>query len=139
MEYSPSIIRFSDGEDIVKQGEAGDTMYVIRSGKVRIYRDADGAETTLATLAQGDFFGELALFDDKPRSASAQCVGDVEVRAITKSEFDSLTCDPLVKEVVSKLASHIRAMDDSFEKLSLEADQRRDFMSGLSLRKTWVT
>lgn len=139
MEYSPSIIRFADGEDIVKQGEPGDTMFVLRNGKVRIYRDADGAETTLATLGQGDFFGELAFFDDKPRSASAQAVGDVEVRTITKAEFDSLTCDPLVKEVVAKLAAHIRAMDDAFEKLSLEAGQRRDFMSGMSLRKSWVT
>ena len=74
----------------------GDEMYVVKSGKVRIFRDSDGDETTLGVLEPGDYFGEMALFDSSPRMANAAAVGDTEVRVVTKAEFEGLDCDPLI-------------------------------------------
>jgi len=133
-----SIERFADGELVFKQGARGDCMYVIRYGKIRIFRDQDGTETTLATLKPGDSFGEIALFDDKPRSASAQAIGDTEVDIVPRAAFEALQCDPMVRGVMLKLGQRIREIDQSFEKLSLEAEQRREFQSSISLRRNWL-
>jgi CRP/FNR family transcriptional regulator, cyclic AMP receptor protein len=68
--------QFSDGEVIVREGEKGSGMYVIVSGQVRITQRAeDGTPQALAELGPGDFFGEQALLDETPRTAS---VGSIE-------------------------------------------------------------
>src|SRR6266699_932837 len=59
------------------KGETGDAMYLIESGRVRIhFEDQDGKEVILADLAQGDFFGEMALIDGRKRSADASVMDD---------------------------------------------------------------
>src|SRR5919202_5736551 len=61
-------------------GDTGDAMYLIESGRVRIsVRDTDGHEVTLAELARGDFFGEMALIDGKRRSADATVIEDARL------------------------------------------------------------
>src|SRR5690349_12319919 len=63
------------GSILFQKGEAGDAMYLIEGGRVRIhFRDDDGEEVTLAELAGGDFFGEMAILDGKSRSASATVI-----------------------------------------------------------------
>ncbi|MCX6355793.1 MAG: cyclic nucleotide-binding domain-containing protein [Candidatus Aureabacteria bacterium] len=78
---------FHVGDEIVKEGERGDSMYIIVSGVVRIVSGAAGERVHLATLKENDYFGEMALFDDSPRSASAIADGDVRALAIYKQEF----------------------------------------------------
>lgn len=138
MEVQRTIQRLSDGEMVFKQGTLADCMYVIRSGRVRIFRDQDGAETTLATLKPGDSFGEIALFDRQARSASAQAVGDTEVDVVPRAAFEALQCDPIIRQVMVKMGQRIREIDEAFEKLSVEAEQRREFQSTLSLRRNWL-
>ena len=138
MELERSIKRFKDGDVIFNQGSRGDCMYVIRTGKVRIFRDQDGVQTTLATLKLGESFGEIALFDDKPRSASAQAMGDTEVLVVSRAEFESMTCDPMVRQVLTKMGQRIREIDEAFEKLAVEAEQRREYVSSISLRRDWL-
>ena len=138
MELERSIKRFDDGDVIFSQGSRGDCMSVIRSGKVRIFRDQEGTQTTLATLKLGESFGEIALFDDKPRSASAQAMGDTEVLVVSRAEFESMTCDPMVRQVLTKMGQRIREIDEAFEKLAVEAEQRREYVSGISLRRDWL-
>src|ERR1041384_6423352 len=59
------------GSVLFRQGEQGGAMYLIEGGRVRIHiKDADGKDVTLAELARGDFFGEMAILDGKPRSAT---------------------------------------------------------------------
>ena len=71
---------FSDGEAVVQEGETGSGMYVISTGKVNIIqRGEDGREQLLAELGAGDFFGEQALLDETPRTASAVAVGRCEL------------------------------------------------------------
>lgn len=67
--------RFAAGESIVKQGEPGDSMFVVAEGVVSIYLPSGGPnapEVLLRDLVAGHYFGELSLFDDKPRSAAAR-------------------------------------------------------------------
>jgi CRP-like cAMP-binding protein len=138
MDIERSIKRYADGQMVFEQGSRGDCMYQIRYGKIRIFRDQDSAETTLATLGPSETFGEIALFDDKPRSASAQAIGEVEVLVVARAEFENMTCDPMVRQVMVKMGQRIRAIDEAFEKLSVEAENRREFVSGLSLRRDWL-
>ena len=130
--------KFADGQRIVKQGASGEEMYVVKSGKVRIFRDSEGDETTLAVLEPGDYFGEMALFDNKPRMANAAAVGDTEVRVASKEEFERLDCDPLIRQMLRAAAHRLRDLAQDYEKLSLADDRRKKYVSTIGLRQTWT-
>jgi CRP/FNR family cyclic AMP-dependent transcriptional regulator len=75
---------------IFKTGDRGDAMYLIEDGRIRIsVVDNDGNHVTLAELAQGDFFGEMSILDDKPRSADAVVTEDARVFALSRDDFHS--------------------------------------------------
>jgi CRP/FNR family cyclic AMP-dependent transcriptional regulator len=78
----------SNGTPLFRSGDSGDAMYLIESGRVRIsVNDADGSDVTLAELAGGDFFGEMALLDSKPRSADATVINDARVAVLSRANF----------------------------------------------------
>ena len=60
---------FPSGEILFRDGDAAETMYVLRSGRVRVFKEVNGREKTLAFIEAGDFFGEMALLNNKPRTA----------------------------------------------------------------------
>ncbi|MCE9500464.1 MAG: cyclic nucleotide-binding domain-containing protein [Leptospira sp.] len=70
------------GSPIFKEGDQGNAMYIILEGVVEIYFTINRQETKLATLRKGDFFGEMALFRAKPRSASARVIIDADLASI---------------------------------------------------------
>jgi len=75
-----------------RAGDAGDAMYLIERGKVRIYVQAtDGHEVTLTDLGRGDFFGEMALLDGQRRSANAVIAEDARLAVLSREHF--LSCD----------------------------------------------
>ncbi len=78
------IQNFAAGERIVTEDEPGLCMYVILQGRVRVHSHAGTHEVPLAELHVGDFFGELSLVDDGPRSASVDAVEPTEVLRITR-------------------------------------------------------
>jgi CRP-like cAMP-binding protein len=80
---------YRDNTMIFCEYEPGEELFIIQSGKVKITKIA-GEEVLLAVLKQGDIFGEMAILDNKPRSASAITFGDVDVLAINKSNFESM-------------------------------------------------
>lgn len=81
-------VHLEDGEILFKRGERGDAFYIIESGQVRIFTyDEEGRELTLNTLQPGEAFGELALVDDRPRSASAAAVGPTTLRRLSRERF----------------------------------------------------
>ncbi len=76
------------GKLLFRKGDLGDAMYLIEGGSVRIYIiDEDGDEVTLAELEQGDFFGEMALVDGKPRTAFAAVTTDASLAELTREDF----------------------------------------------------
>jgi CRP/FNR family cyclic AMP-dependent transcriptional regulator len=78
------------GDVVFRQGDAGSSMYIVRSGTVQIYLSEAEVQTQaviLKDLRTGEFFGELALFDDKPRSASARAVVDTLLLELTREDL----------------------------------------------------
>lgn len=79
---------FKAGDVIIKENDQAAGFFVITSGKVEVVRGADGDKPeVLNTLGQGDFFGEMALFEGFPRSATVRCLEDTECLALTRWDF----------------------------------------------------
>lgn len=78
------------GKIIFREGEEGDQMYIIHSGKVKISRNIDGKEHTLAIMGKGDFFGEMAIVNRIRRTATATAIDRVELLAFTREGFQSM-------------------------------------------------
>jgi CRP/FNR family transcriptional regulator, cyclic AMP receptor protein len=100
---------------LFKQGDKGDAMYLIESGRVRIsIRDAEKQEVTLAELAQGDFFGEMAIIDGRQRSADAQVIEDARLAILSRDAFLSFvrTNPDVALEMLSALTDRLRRTDD---------------------------
>lgn len=85
--------QYRDGQAVFAEGDPGDSMYFIVQGCVRIEKRAQAAgavHKTLAVLEGGDYFGEMALLDQKPRSASAVAAGEVRILRLSKTAFDQM-------------------------------------------------
>jgi len=103
------------GALLFRAGDEGDAMYVIEEGKVRIcVRAKDGHEVTLTELDRGDFFGEMALFDGKPRSADARVAEDARLAVLSREHFLSFVrSNPNVAlEMLTALANRLRHTDE---------------------------
>jgi CRP-like cAMP-binding protein len=83
---------YETGEVICPEGEIGKALFIILSGEVTISRKAGllKEDKVISRLKSGDFFGEMALLEEKPRSATAKAVSDSEIYIIYKSNFDGM-------------------------------------------------
>lgn len=108
------VLEFADGEIIFREGDAAADMFFIRSGQVRVSRTLDdGAERVYAILGPGEFFGEIALFDPGPRSATAVAVGPVRAEAVDRPSFmEALQTDPAAKEILAEMSARIRQLQE---------------------------
>src|SRR4029453_10100947 len=96
-------------------GDEGDAMYLIEEGKVRIcVRTKDGHEVTLTEFHRGDFFGDMALLDGKPRSAGARVAEDARLAVLSREHFLSFVrSNPNVAlEMLTALANRLRHTDE---------------------------
>jgi CRP/FNR family transcriptional regulator len=81
---------YKDDSMIFCENEPGNELYIIQQGKVKITKIMNNNEVLLAVLNAGDIFGEMALLENKPRSASAITFGDVQLLAINKANFETM-------------------------------------------------
>jgi hypothetical protein len=101
--------------EVVKQGEPGGAMYLIMSGELRARTMIGGRETILTTFSTGDFFGEMSLFDQGPRSADVVANVDSTVLRLSSGSFERLTREmpslatPFLQATSRTLSSRIRA------------------------------
>jgi CRP/FNR family transcriptional regulator, cyclic AMP receptor protein len=78
------------GERLFDEGDAGDALYVVLDGKVKLTRtSADGRENLISLIGPGEMFGELSLFDPRPRTMSASAVTDVRLAALAHDDLRS--------------------------------------------------
>lgn len=106
--------RFGHGQVIFHHGDPGGLLYIISRGKVKIsYATQDGQEALLAILGAGDFFGELALLDDSPRSATAEALESTESLTLHREDFRTyLGKNPdFTMHVLQTMAKHIRRLN----------------------------
>ena len=86
---------FKKGEVICHEDSMGGEMYIIIKGKALVYKMIEGNRINLATQEDGDFFGEISLLINCPRTASVEAVEDTEVMVLSKTSFiDKIVSDP---------------------------------------------
>jgi len=108
----PSVRSFDSGEVIFERGAAGKTMFVVVEGEVELKLSDDHV---LAIVGPGDVFGEMALIDDQPRSATATARDGVKVAPIDEKRFTYLVQNTpyFALEVMRVMAHRVRAMNDA--------------------------
>lgn len=111
---------YDDGEIIIRQGEVGDCMYVIQEGEVVIYLEEGGNEVVVATRKEGDFFGEMALFDRDLRSATVRARGKARILTVDKSNLLSrIHKDPsMAFRVLETMSNRIRELLSEINRLN---------------------
>jgi CRP/FNR family cyclic AMP-dependent transcriptional regulator len=108
-------VDLESGSNLFRVGDAGDAMYIIESGRVRItVTDADGREVILASLGHGDFFGEMAMLDGHGRSADATVTEDSRLAVLTRENFLNFVSSDsrIVLEMLSAITRRLRRTDD---------------------------
>lgn len=121
--------QYADGEVVCRQGEPGNCMYLVQSGKVEVVREEAGVETVLGRLRGGDIFGEMAIIDRRPRSATVRAAGEARILTLDKRAFlRQVSEDPsLAFRILKQLSLRIRAL--SADVARLERERREGFPS----------
>lgn len=118
--------KFKPGDVIFRQGDAGNEMYLIRSGKIKISRSAGNIEKTLAVIKEGDFFGEMAVIDGSPRSATATAIEEVNLLIVDREAFKSqLKDNPMIEYVLETMTRRLRDTNRQVEFLLIRDEMRR--------------
>ena len=118
---------FKKGQKIIQQGETGQSMYVIQSGKVEVIKELNEREILLSVLGDGDFFGELALFQKDIRSETVRAVEDTRILTIDKKNFiKRVTEDPTLAFHLAKVLSR-RLHEINAKHSRVRASDRRNW------------
>lgn len=107
-------LRFNPGEVIIEEGSYGTTAYILKSGKVEVFKKAPKKNIHLATLEAKEIFGELGLIEDKPRSASVIAKTAVIVDEISREDFMALIDDKasFIIPVMKAFFEHLRQANE---------------------------
>lgn len=119
--------QYEAGTILFREREPGDRMYVIRSGRVKIYRRTEDQELVLAFLGPGDFLGEMALLEGLPRSASAMVVEPSVLVEVDHATFESMIRRniEIAVRIMRKLAGRVRSLDQRLERMAVDSAQVR--------------
>jgi CRP/FNR family transcriptional regulator, cyclic AMP receptor protein len=113
---------FPEGTVIFREGDVGNEMYVIQSGKVNITKRSRDVEKVLVTLGPGAFFGEMAIINNKPRSASAVVVDAARLLVIGPKTFDAMIRGntEIAVRMIKILAQRLQTADEQIENLMIK-------------------
>jgi CRP/FNR family cyclic AMP-dependent transcriptional regulator len=119
---------FEPGEVVFREGDASDTCYVVSDGRARAIRShTDGRTLTLATFGPGDFFGELALFEDERRSATVEAIERTGVVAVLGPDMRRLMAEhaEISARLVIALGRRLRETNERLSRQSFQTVQSR--------------
>jgi CRP-like cAMP-binding protein/ribonuclease BN (tRNA processing enzyme) len=107
------------GEIVFRQGDKSKIMYIIQEGKVRIFRSTAKVQKTLSVLGPGDFFGEMAMLNNRPRSATIEALADLKLLAFDKPAFEKLIVENfgVALRIIRTLAQRLQEADFLIENL----------------------
>jgi CRP-like cAMP-binding protein len=116
---------YRDGEEIIRQNEVGDCMFVIQEGQVEVLSELDDDEFRLGLLGPGEFFGEMAIVEKQARAATVRAVGEARVLTVDKRTFlRRVQEDPtLALNILRTLCQRIRALDTEIAELRDELSE----------------
>src|SRR5207245_8980955 len=114
--FAKFLTHFKKGAVLFREGDEGDEMYIIQSGKVAIKKRVKDAEATLAVLERGDFFGEMAILDRAPRSAAAEVIEAGDLIVISSETFgDMIKANPEIAiRMLRKQSIRLRETNKQF-------------------------
>jgi len=130
-------VSFPAATKIVKMGEPGHSLFLIATGSVRVVYPARSADFELARLHGGEFFGEMALLNEMPRSATVESVDEVELLVLEKDDFRRTIMESpsVALHFLEMLSLRIRNADEQISGLSEKA--MRDSLTGLLNRRAF--
>lgn len=107
------VVEFAADDFVFKEGEIGTEMFIVQEGRVEILKQVGGVEKQLAVLEKGDFFGEMAILEELPRTASARAQVDSKLIEINGSTFDKMlrTNPEIAVRMMRKLSRRLRETD----------------------------
>ena len=114
--------RVGRGEQVVRAGETADALLIMLTGRAKVTNfDEEGREVILAWLGPGEFFGEMGLIDESPRSASVIAVENCELMVLGKQEFQRCMQDnfQVAQKLMQILVRRLREADRHIESLAL--------------------
>ncbi|MCL4078890.1 cyclic nucleotide-binding domain-containing protein [Coriobacteriia bacterium Es71-Z0120] len=116
---SGRIVKLADGEAVFNEGDPGDRMFVVLRGAVRIKKRGMHVETVVGEMGPGEMFGESAVLEERPRSATAVAVGDTELASYDREEFlSALRSDPeLALSAMRAMAERLRVTTERLQHL----------------------
>ena len=120
--------RFASGQPVFLQGDPGDEMFLLLEGRIRISCESlSGREVTLAMMADGGFFGDMALLDGEPRSASAYAENACSALVLRRTEFyEFLDGSPQsARQLLAFLSRRLREANDKIQDLALLTVRQR--------------
>ncbi len=118
--------KLSPGEVLFNEGDRGDVMYLIKEGQIKITKGKGPDERVLAVLKEGDFFGEMAIIDGSPRSATATAIEPASLLVIDKETFKAkIKENPLIEYVLETLTKRLRNADEQIKLLTIKSEERR--------------
>jgi hypothetical protein len=105
------------GESIFRKGDVGAELYVVLEGEIRVHLDHDGHEVTLAKHGPSKVVGEMSVFDDQPRSASAQATQNTSVRVLRRDRMQAIVHEhpEVLLEFVKNLSERLRLMNEQLQ------------------------
>ena len=105
---------YKDGEVICEEGEEREDMFVIQSGEVTVTKNTQGGEVAIRTLKAGEIFGEMALFDKLPRSATVKALGEARILTVDKKGFiPRVSKDPsLAFNILKSMSQRVRKLTE---------------------------
>lgn len=119
--------QYPAGYTLFEEGDTGDEMYIIQSGKVRIVKRLEQGEKTLAVIPHGEFLGEMAILLNEPRSAGAVIEEDARLLVIDSSTFEAMikSNGEIAYRMIRKLAQRIKDTNQQIEVLSYKDANRK--------------
>lgn len=117
---------YHDREIIVRQGEAGDGLFVIQEGQLEILSESDGRETRLRVAGKGELIGEMAVFERQVRSATVRALGEARVLTVDRKNFlPRINEDPsLAFRIVETMSGRIRELSVEVVRLTAALGER---------------
>ncbi|MBN2126466.1 MAG: cyclic nucleotide-binding domain-containing protein [Deltaproteobacteria bacterium] len=120
-----TIKTFQPGETVIEEGTKGVSAYIILSGTVEVIKITESREVAVATLGEGQVFGEMGLIEDRPRSATVRALSELKAREISREHFNELlrTKPSVLIPIMKSLFERLRQVSDMLAEMSKAPDK----------------
>jgi CRP/FNR family cyclic AMP-dependent transcriptional regulator len=115
------------GEVLFKQGDLGEHMFIIQTGKVEVYIKGQNGDKSLAFFGPGDFFGEMSIIEKAPRSANARAAEETRLIMLDERTFDlHVQANPaIVRKILKNMSARLRDTNRQLQNLLIKDINRR--------------